>query len=144
MIIDDDRDMNLLLSILLKESGMNMISASDGQEALDFLSAGASPNLILTDICMPGMGGVELIEKLRNHPRASGVPVILSSSFDGLADLSKNIGVQGYLRKPFHVESFNAMINHHLSGPERRTVHIPFRSKRPALEREKQRFFWEE
>jgi len=86
--------------------------ASDGQQALDELAA--SPvDLIFSDINMPGMNGVEFIERMSQDDRFKDIPVVVVST-DGSEDRMeelKRFGVRAYIRKPFTPEQIREVVN---------------------------------
>ena len=114
MIVDDDADLIMLLTQILDASGIKTVSASTGEGALALLALGPIPDLILTDLCMPGMGGAEFMAKLRDNSKTGSVPVIVSSGYDDVGPRSETMGAQGYLSKPFHLKAVQTMINTHI------------------------------
>jgi len=81
LVVDDYPDMQWLLTATLERSGINTSIACDGMEALEVLAAGDPPDAIVTDIDMPGMNGIQLIERLGLDDRLRGVPIIVASVY---------------------------------------------------------------
>ncbi|NJN23741.1 MAG: response regulator [Acaryochloridaceae cyanobacterium RL_2_7] len=79
LYVDDHRDNSDVFTQLMTPLGFNVITASNGQEALTILSS-MTPDLIVTDLIMPKMDGYELLEYLRRHDALSGIPVIVASA----------------------------------------------------------------
>ncbi len=117
LMVEDDRDdIELTLHALRKEKLANCIHVvRDGEEALNFIFCegryshrrmSRPPGLILLDLHLPKISGAEVLEKVRNDPRTSKIPVfILSGSHHGMcADDFGGIDVNGYIQKPvdFH------------------------------------------
>ena len=106
LIVDDDRKILDLLAELLELDGYEVSTASDGAEALD-LALSFEPNIVVSDVVMPIVGGLELCRRLKDNPRTTDVPVLLIS---GLIT-SNDAGIEGlqagaddYLDLPFRNE----------------------------------------
>jgi DNA-binding response OmpR family regulator len=106
LIVDDDRKILDLLVELLELDGYEVSTASDGAEALD-LALSFEPNIVVSDVVMPIVGGLELCRRLKENPRTTDVPVLLIS---GLIT-SNDAGIEGlqagaddYLDLPFRNE----------------------------------------
>jgi signal transduction histidine kinase/DNA-binding response OmpR family regulator len=101
LLVEDNKDMIDYLTDILSEAG-SIKQARDGREALDVLSA-KTPDIIITDLMMPVMGGVELVEELMKHPKWKEIPVIVLTA-KALEEEKTNIlryGVVDYITKPF-------------------------------------------
>ncbi len=116
MAVDDNADMHELLRDVLSPS-YRLIGAADAKAALDLLqSMEEPPDLILSDVMMPGMDGYALTERIRSDPRFDGIPLILLTA---KADTSMKIegletGATDYIAKPFSARELVARINAHL------------------------------
>ena len=102
LVVDDSATMLMSLKTTLAMGGYQVETASNGQLALDKLNAGAKPNLILTDVNMPVMGGMELIGKARALPGLRFIPILTltTESEAGKRDEGKRAGATGWLVKP--------------------------------------------
>lgn len=102
MVIDDSATMRLSLKSALELSGFKVECAGDGVLALNQLKAGFKPDLIITDINMPNMGGLEFMKKLRTLPGFRFVPVLAltTESKQEKRDEAKKNGATGWLVKP--------------------------------------------
>jgi DNA-binding response OmpR family regulator len=102
LIVDDDPAMRLLCSINLKLEGIHVLEATDGRAALAQARSGC-PDLILTDVMMPGLDGFQLAKALRRDVRTSRVPLIFISG-ETTSDnevRARALGALAYLTKPF-------------------------------------------
>src|SRR5437867_19465 len=81
LVIDDVMEMLMLMMEYLVGEGYEVMAAQNGQEALS-LVANHKPDLIISDVMMPQMGGFELMAKLRNNPQMADVPIIFFSGKD--------------------------------------------------------------
>jgi CheY-like chemotaxis protein len=114
LIVDNDLYMRSLIEMALDLEGLSVMTACDGQEALEMLKSGEMPNLILTDLNMPGMNGSEFFLQLRNNQKTKDVPVILVSGLNDLEEKSKAIGAETFLRKPYSLAALTSMVKTHL------------------------------
>jgi two-component system, OmpR family, response regulator MtrA len=102
LIADDDADILLLVRAVLERSGHEVVAASDGAEALASVRA-RKPDLVVLDIAMPEVDGLEVLRRLRADPTTSELPVVLLSARAQEADVERGfaIGASAYLKKPF-------------------------------------------
>ena len=98
LLVDDDPEIRELIAMGLESAGFEVIMAENGQEGLQRFND-ETPDLILTDIKMPEMDGIEFIKNVRNSDGT--VPIIVSSGFAETQDLATEIGANGFLSKPF-------------------------------------------
>ena len=101
LVVDDDTYIRSLLKVLLEDDGYQVLAAADGEEAVA-TAAAEKPDLILLDIRMPKMDGMQACAKLRNNPVTSGIPVIFLTAFDSRDQLEQTIELGGndFLVKP--------------------------------------------
>jgi two-component system chemotaxis response regulator CheY len=102
LIVDDSATMLMSLKSALSIGGFQVETASNGQQALDKLKAGVKPNLILTDVNMPVMGGLEMIGKVRALPGCRFFPILTLTTESDTAkrDEGRRLGATGRLVKP--------------------------------------------
>lgn len=102
LIVEDTPSEMELMSHYLRESGYSVISAVTAKEALD-KAIEQAPDVIVTDIVMPGMSGFELCRTLRKHPVTERVPIVICSSKDQEIDRLWGMkqGADAYITKPF-------------------------------------------
>jgi CheY-like chemotaxis protein len=99
LVMDDDAYMRELMGLHLSNAGYDVLVAEDAIVA-GHLVLQKSPDLILADIEMPFMDGLEFVQALRADPSVSHTPVIFVSSRDDLEDLAKSFGAVAFLKKP--------------------------------------------
>jgi two-component system response regulator VicR len=100
MIVEDDRSVAGLLDRVLSDEGYRTMHAGDGMEAIEVLQHGIVPSVILLDLLMPRMGGLELVERLERDDTFCNIPIILMSGHSALARGDKVRGLH-LLPKPF-------------------------------------------
>ena len=101
MIVDDDEGVRTYLATLLSGRGYGVTSAASGEEALTLLSSSAPPAVVLLDLLMPGMSGLELLARARkSHP---SLPIVVLSTLGQIATVVEAVkrGASNYLTKPF-------------------------------------------
>ncbi len=109
LVVDDELSMREFLSILLTKEGYRVLTAADGAEALD-IAAADNVALVVSDIRMPGMNGLELLSALKQEN--PGLPVIMITAFaspDDAVTAMKN-GAFDYITKPFNVDEIKGVI----------------------------------
>ncbi|HEX9400922.1 MAG TPA: response regulator [Anaeromyxobacter sp.] len=103
LVVDDDRDICEAVQTVLELEGYAVVMAGDGAEALARLRAGARPCLIILDLMMPNMNGIQFREQQQRDPELRDIPVVVLSG-DGTAGMkAAALGVEG-LRKPVELE----------------------------------------
>jgi DNA-binding NtrC family response regulator len=118
LLVDDAADLRALLEKAILRSGMDVVTASDGSEAIKKLSQ-QSFNLLITDLLMPNVEGIELIMKIRKDYPV--LPIIAMSGggrlkAEGYLKLARAFGVKEVLEKPFAMEVFITAIRRALGG----------------------------
>lgn len=118
LVVDDSATMVLSLKTTLSLNGFQVETACNGQEALAKLKAGLKPNLILTDVNMPVMGGLELISNVRAMPGLKFLPILtLTTESDaGKRNAGKLAGATGWLVKPISGNDLVAVMRKVLPG----------------------------
>jgi len=110
LIVDDNASVRRLLFEIISDEGYKVETAGSGTETIRMVTS-SMPSLILLDVKMPGMSGLETLEKLRVH--APGVPVIMMTAYSEMdaCQEAKNRGlVREYLKKPFEIDKLRFLI----------------------------------
>lgn len=102
LIVDDSATMVMSVKTTLEMNGFKVETATDGVIALDKLKGGLKPDLIITDINMPNMGGLELIKNVKLLPGLRFTPILTLTTESQAAkrDEGKKLGATGWLVKP--------------------------------------------
>lgn len=111
LIVDDDPAMRMLCSINLQREGLVVLEAADGRTGLERARA-EGPDLVLTDVTMPGLDGFQLAEALRRDELTSQVPLIfVSGELDrGNEARARELGALAYLTKPFDPTALASLV----------------------------------
>jgi len=104
LVVDDDRSLLRLFEYLLESEGFTVITAMDGEKALE-LAFLEQPDLIMLDLKMPKLDGIEVLRKLKADPRMAATPVVMitASAQKGDAERALEEGAVSYLIKPFRI-----------------------------------------
>ena len=102
LVVDDNEDSIRIIETILRSAGFEVSVAKDGKQGIEVAEASA-PELIILDIMMPVMDGVEALEKLRASPKTSRIPVILLTAKAQDEDViaGYQTGADYYMTKPF-------------------------------------------
>jgi DNA-binding response OmpR family regulator len=102
LVADDDEDILALVAFRLGRAGHEVITAHDGEQALE-LAQSRSPDLVILDVRMPKMTGIDVVRALREHEATKSVPVILltASVQDESVKSGFDAGADDYIKKPF-------------------------------------------
>jgi two-component system chemotaxis response regulator CheY len=111
MTVDDSASVRQMVSFTLKRAGYEVVEAVDGKDGLTKL-AGAKINMIITDLNMPNMDGIEMIRNVRAMAQYKFIPIILltTESQDGKKKEGKKAGATGWIIKPFKPEQLLAVV----------------------------------
>jgi putative two-component system response regulator len=115
IVVDDDADVLGVLKYMLESHGNEVLAYSCGAEALESISHEA-PDLVLLDVSMPEMSGLELCRRLKENPDLADIPVIFLSGLNATQDKVRGFQAGGvdYIAKPFQSEEVKARISIHL------------------------------
>jgi CheY-like chemotaxis protein len=119
LLVEDNSEDAMFTIRALKKSGLtnNLLHLKDGAEALDFLycrgayvsrDAGHRPRLILLDVKMPKVSGIEVLEKIKSDPGLKSIPTVMLTSSKEDPDIKKcyDLGANSYIVKPVESENF--------------------------------------
>jgi DNA-binding response OmpR family regulator len=135
LLVDDNTDMREYVQRLLAQAGYEVDTAADGRAALD-AARGCKPDLVLSDVMMPGLDGFGLLRELRDDPELRDVPLVLLSARAGEEARVEGMqaGADDYLIKPFSARKLLARVDAQLNMAE-------FRRKSTAALRESESRF---
>lgn len=110
LVVDDDDDVRRVLADMVEELGFAVVSADSGQRALDTLRSGLRIDLILTDVVMPAMSGIEFAATARTE--RPSVPIIFASGYADLASFGEKLKNEDVIRKPYRLDDVAGRIDH--------------------------------
>ncbi|BBX44801.1 SpoIIE family protein phosphatase [Mycobacterium cookii] len=129
LVADDNADMREYLTSLMRTSGYQVSEATDGRQALDAIRA-EMPDLVISDVMMPGMDGLQLVAALREDPQVAAVPVLLLSARAGQEASIEGMlaGADDYLVKPFAAAELLARVRANIELARLRTHQARWRT----------------
>ena len=113
LLIDDEPAFLDMLSVRLRSGGYEVITATDGLEALARISAGI-PDLIVLDVLMPKMNGIQFMQKLRENKALPHIPVIVISARGSMADYFTDALIEQFMSKPFDGAALLSQVDKHI------------------------------
>jgi CheY-like chemotaxis protein len=120
LAVDDEPNLLFALEETIVDLGCNCLTAVDGEEGL-FFARKTLPDLVITDVQMPGMTGYELCRALKADPKTAPIPVIMVTVLTSKKECEEGYaaGAASYLFKPFHVRDLETQIRALLPRPGR-------------------------
>lgn len=112
LVVDDEKVNQELVSRLLESSGHRVVTADSGREALETIRQDV-PDLVVLDMIMPEMDGLQVLSTLKNDPELRRIPVIVVSALDDVEEIANciTLGASDYLVKPFNRTILEARVN---------------------------------
>jgi len=117
IVADDDLDICELLEMKLRQSGYDVHTALGGEQALEMIRS-VRPHLVILDIMMPVMSGMDVLRQMRSEPAIADIPVILMTAKrqENDVDTGFALGVVDYIIKPFNLKDLVAQVESVISG----------------------------
>jgi two-component system, chemotaxis family, chemotaxis protein CheY len=111
LVVEDSALVLKMLSTVLREKGFEVVEARNADEALGIMD-GRRIDLVITDLIMPGMDGIELATRIRNMCEYRKIPILIQTtqSNDSLNRRGEGAGITGWISKPFHQDKLVALI----------------------------------
>src|SRR5688572_16449320 len=113
LIVEDETDLRKMMKILLEMHGFDVIEAADGYEAVE-KAIGESPDLILMDIAMPVISGLDSTRTIRLHEALDDVPIVAMTAYGDFYDMrARDAGCNDVLHKPLDFGKLRPMVEHY-------------------------------
>jgi two-component system alkaline phosphatase synthesis response regulator PhoP len=111
LVVDDEPDIAFTIEFTLKDYDCEIIHVKNGEQCLETLRNNQIPDLILLDIMMPGMSGLEVNKKLKENPLWGKIPVVfLTARIDNTAEIPESFNGEDYIEKPYDPEDLKKRI----------------------------------
>lgn len=110
LLVDDEEDIHLTIGRFLADLGHEVVAAADGGEALKFLEKADEVDLVLSDIRMPGINGIELLQAVRVRYPGTQVVLMTGHGDESTATAALRHGASDYLKKPVSLETLLAYV----------------------------------
>lgn len=121
LVIDDDPNIRSILEAMLQADGYEVVLAEDGLQGVEILDKEPRPlniALIVCDVVMPGMNGLDVVTRLKLHTHTQNIPVIMLTGEDKASDIMSgySVGADYYITKPFNRQQLMKGIDIVLNG----------------------------
>jgi two-component system chemotaxis response regulator CheY len=103
LVVDDSGTVRQQVSMALKQAGFAIVEAADGQEALDAIESNRAIDMVVCDVNMPVLNGLEMVEKVKQNPAHKALPILMLTT-EGQPSMirrAKEAGAVGWIVKPF-------------------------------------------
>ncbi len=114
LLTDDNEDIIELVSLVLANAGYSLITAADGLEAVD-ICLEQSPALVLMDLNMPGMNGIDAIKTLREKGYDNPIVVLTASDSEQDREMAEQAGCNEYVLKTMEMTGLESILDHYLT-----------------------------
>lgn len=106
LVVDDSATVRQQVGIALTQAGYSVLEAGDGIEGLAVLEKGGDIAMVICDVNMPRMNGLDMLDSIKRDPRHSKIPVVMltTEGHPGLVDRAKKAGAKGWIVKPFKAD----------------------------------------
>ena len=135
LLVDDNPDNLDMLGRRLRKKGYKILSAASGREALQTM-AKEPVDLVILDVMMPEMSGLEVVERIRKEPHWKSIPIVMATAKSESEDIvtALDLGADDYVPKPIDVDILLARVRVHLRGrPARTALDVESTTKPPPL-----------
>ena len=103
LVVDDSGTVRQQVSMALKQAGFAILEAADGQEALNTIESNRNIDMVVCDVNMPNLNGLEMVEKIKSNPAHKALPILMLTT-EGQPSMirrAKEAGAVGWIVKPF-------------------------------------------
>lgn len=119
LLLDDARSIRSVFSQIVERSGYKAVACSNAREGMDWLNQGNKPDLVITDVNMPGMDGLTFSQSVRQLLKGTPILVMTTESDKRLVLRGKEAGITGWLLKPVSHEAFVKKLELFLGSPSK-------------------------
>ncbi|MBV8489476.1 MAG: response regulator [Candidatus Eremiobacteraeota bacterium] len=132
LIADDDPAICTLIDTVLRKGPYEMITCNDAESALVAIQRNGPFDIIICDFMLPGISGIDLVERIRADVNTRGVPILMISGHTNYAmdGRAKNAGANLFLNKPFTISQLRTAVNQLLAESSRRDTYSGFSANR--------------
>jgi CheY-like chemotaxis protein len=117
LVVDDDEEIRETIDLVLAQYGLECCSACSGRAALELIRGSRPPVVALVDLRMPNMTGIELVREMRREPVLAATRIVVMSGDSEGGAAAAELAADGYLRKPFELESLVSTVQRLVSQP---------------------------
>jgi CheY-like chemotaxis protein len=121
LLADDDPEICALIGTILRRGPYTLTVCHDAESALAQITSGATFDLLISDFMLPGITGIDLITRVREHSPTAALPIVMITGHeaDVMDQLARTAGANAFLTKPFALSEFREVVTSLLSAPGR-------------------------
>src|ERR1700680_4778425 len=114
LVVDDSITVRRSVSMTLKRAGFRIAEAADGQEGLALVGSNPNIDMVIADVNMPNMDGLEMVEKIKGKPENKDLPILMLTTEGQMALIkrAKQAGAVGWIVKPFNSTQLVQTVSH--------------------------------
>ncbi len=114
LVVDDSGTVRQQVSMALKQAGFETAQASDGREGLSMVDSNRNISMVISDVNMPNMNGLEMVEKIKSKPENKSLPIIMltTEGQPAMIKRAKEAGAVGWIVKPFNAGQLIQTVKH--------------------------------
>lgn len=118
LVVEDEPDIMRIITHALTAAGYRVVHAYGGEDAIRKVKS-QRPDLVLTDLAMPKVSGVEVIQAIKKDPETQHIPILAVTAhvWDGIAQSAGQVGVDGFIPKPFNMKQLLLEVQKYLPSP---------------------------
>jgi CheY-like chemotaxis protein len=118
LVVEDEPDIMRIITHALTAAGYRVVHAYGGEDAIRKVKS-QRPDLVLTDLAMPKVSGVEVIQAIKKDPETQHIPILAVTAhvWDGIAQSAGQVGVNGFIPKPFNMKQLLLEVQKYLPSP---------------------------
>lgn len=113
-VCDDDAGIVDVVKIVLEEAGYEVVVSGDSTTAVEMIRK-LQPDLVLIDLWMPGLGGEQIIPKIKKNKKLQSIPVVVISASKDTREVAERAGADGFLFKPFDISDLESTVKKYIS-----------------------------
>jgi DNA-binding response OmpR family regulator len=116
LVVEDEVHIQRLIKLVLEKNGLAVDAVGSGEEALKYLAESPRPDLILLDILMPGIDGLQVLKAIKSNTEHKTIPVVMLTALaqENVVLQGIKLGANDYIRKPFHPTELVKRLSKHL------------------------------
>jgi two-component system chemotaxis response regulator CheY len=114
LVVDDSSTVRQQVSMALKQAGFDIVEAADGEEGLATVAANRAIDMVVCDVNMPNLNGLEMVERIKSRPEHKGLPILMltTEGQPSMIKRAKQAGAVGWIVKPFDANQLVATAHH--------------------------------
>jgi CheY-like chemotaxis protein len=121
LLADDDPEICALIGTILRRGPYDLTVCHDAESALERITSDATYDLLISDFMLPGITGIDLITRVREHPPTTDLPIVMITAHeaDVMDQLARSAGANAFLTKPFALHEFRDVVTRLLNAAGR-------------------------